>query len=128
MTAQPRYALPVVPPGLEGLADMALDLRWSWSHSVDEVWNRLDPELWEITHNPWHILQTVAQTRLEEFAADPDFLSLVQHHVDERRDRRTSQFTYSSGTSFTQWSISFFLNGPWSQYSKSGAVPARVMK
>ncbi len=85
MTAQPRYTHPVVPPGLEGLVEMALDLRWSWSHSVDEVWERLDPELWEITHNPWHILQTVAQTRLETFAADREFLQLVQHHVDERR-------------------------------------------
>lgn len=85
MRAEQRYALPVVPEGLEGLVEMALDMRWSWSHAVDEVWERLDPELWEITHNPWHILQTVAQTRLERFAADPGFLELVQRHVEERR-------------------------------------------
>jgi len=64
---------------------MALDLRWSWSHAVDEVWERLDPDLWEITHNPWHILQTIAQTRLAEFAADPDFVRLVERHVAERQ-------------------------------------------
>ena len=85
MRAQSRNTLPVLPSGLEGLVDMALDLRWSWSHAVDEVWERLDPELWESTHNPWHILQTIAQTRLEEFAADPDFLRLVERHVDERQ-------------------------------------------
>lgn len=85
MTARPRYSLPVVPEGLEGLVDLALDLRWSWSHTVDELWARLDPELWESTRNPWHILQTIAQTRLEEFAADQDFLHLVDHYVSERR-------------------------------------------
>ncbi len=52
---------------------------------MDEVWQRLDPDLWESTHNPWHILQTIAQTRLEELAADPDFLLLVEHHVNGRR-------------------------------------------
>ena len=62
MTAQPRYALPTVPDALKGLVDLALDMRWSWSHSSDELWERLAPELWEATHNPWHILQTIAQT------------------------------------------------------------------
>lgn len=85
MRAQSRNVLPQLSRGLEGLADMALDLRWSWSHAVDEVWQRLDPELWETTHNPWHILQTIALTRLEAFAADPEFVRLVQHHVEDRR-------------------------------------------
>ncbi|MFH0915016.1 MAG: alpha-glucan family phosphorylase [bacterium] len=86
MTAQPRYALPTVPEALKGLGDLALDMRWSWSHSADELWQRLAPELWETTHNPWHILQTIAQTRLEEFAADPEFLRLVERHLEAWRE------------------------------------------
>ena len=42
-----------------GLHDLALDLRWSWNHVADELWNRLDPELWALTHNACVILQTV---------------------------------------------------------------------
>lgn len=86
MTAQARYSLPTVPAELSGLVDLALDLRWSWSHTSDELWERLDSELWNMTHNPWHILQTVAQTRLEEVAADPDFIQALEYHVAARRD------------------------------------------
>jgi len=41
-----------------GLRDLALDLRWSWNHAADELWNRLD-NLWTLTRNAWVILQTV---------------------------------------------------------------------
>ncbi len=101
MTAQPRYALPTVPEPLTGLLDLALDMRWSWSHSSDELWKRLAPELWEATHNPWHILQTIAQTRLEEFAADPVFLQLVERHLRARRESldAPSWFTQTYGAS-----------------------------
>ena len=75
MTAQPRYSLPSVPASLAGLVDLALDLRWSWSHSADALWRELAPELWEVTGNPWHILQTISQTRLEKAAADPELPS-----------------------------------------------------
>lgn len=115
MMAQPRYTHPVVPPGLEGLVEMALDLRWSWSHSVDEVWERLDPELWEITHNPWHILQTVAQTRLERFAADPSFLQLVRHHVHERRKSLAA----------VPWFAKTYVNAP-TEASDDGAGRTQV--
>jgi Protein of unknown function (DUF3417) len=38
--------------GFDTLVDLALDLRWSWSHMEDKLWEPLDPELWELTHNP----------------------------------------------------------------------------
>ncbi len=85
MTAQPRYTLPIVPEALKGLIELALDLRWSWSHATDQMWEILDPDLWEITHNPWHILQTISQTRLEDLAADQDFRSLLNHHLSSRQ-------------------------------------------
>ena len=44
-----------LPPQLEGLADLALDLRWTWSHSTDRLWELLDPEAWERTRNPYFI-------------------------------------------------------------------------
>ena len=40
-------------------------MRWSWNHATDEVWRQLDPELWELTHNPWVVLQTVSRERME---------------------------------------------------------------
>ena len=32
------------------LTELALDLRWSFNHSTDKLWERLDPELWDLTH------------------------------------------------------------------------------
>ena len=49
--------------GFDSLAELALDMRWSWNHATDEVWRQLDPELWELTQNPWVVLQTVSRDR-----------------------------------------------------------------
>lgn len=65
--------------GLDSLKALALDLRWSWNHSADVVWRQLDPELWDMTHNPWEVLQTVSEDRLKDILAD----SLFKKKVDE---------------------------------------------
>jgi hypothetical protein len=36
----------------DALAELALDLRWSFNHSADKLWEQLDPELSDLTHNP----------------------------------------------------------------------------
>ena len=59
--------------GFNSLAETALDMRWSWNHSTDEMWRQLDPQLWEITHNPWVVLQTVSRDRIAHMLADPVF-------------------------------------------------------
>ncbi|MEO7037500.1 MAG: DUF3417 domain-containing protein, partial [Polyangiaceae bacterium] len=45
--------LPTDLPGFESLAELALDMRWSWNHATDEVWRQLDSKLWDSTQNPW---------------------------------------------------------------------------
>src|SRR5450631_391867 len=57
--------------GFESLSELALDMRWSWNHAADDLWQQLDPELWELTHNPWAVLQTVSRKRLKSASADP---------------------------------------------------------
>ena len=55
------------------LSELALDLRWSWDHSADEVWQQLDPILWNSTHSPWVVLQTVSSDRFQSVINDPVF-------------------------------------------------------
>jgi glycogen phosphorylase len=57
--------------GFNWLADLALDLRWSWNHSTDYLWKQLDPALWESTQNPWVVLQTVSREKLQRLLRDP---------------------------------------------------------
>jgi glycogen phosphorylase len=60
-------------------------MRWSWNHATDEVWRRLDPELWEFTQNPWVVLQTVSRDKLQRVSADPAFRKKVDALVQVRR-------------------------------------------
>ena len=69
----------------EALHELALDLRWSFNHSADHVWERLDTELWELTHNPWVVLQTVSREKLRRVTDDPEFRLLV---AELRRENR----------------------------------------
>ncbi len=63
--------------GYDSLAELALDLRWSWNHATDEVWRQLDPALWEHTQNPWVVLQTASKDKLKSVLADPTFRKQV---------------------------------------------------
>jgi starch phosphorylase len=70
----------------DALTELALNLRWSWHHSSDELWGKLNPELWELTQNPWAVLQTVSRKRLAEICADPAFARRVNELVHEKRE------------------------------------------
>jgi len=76
-----------IPQVSSALTELALDLRWAWNHAADEIWSRLDPDLWERTHNAWFVLQTVSQERLEAIGADPDFERSLRTLIDEKRQR-----------------------------------------
>ncbi len=74
-----------LPPPLAALRDLALDLRWTWSHRGDALWERIDAELWQRTHNPWILLEDVPAARLAALAADPGFLAHLDALAAERR-------------------------------------------
>jgi starch phosphorylase len=86
-TSHPIYnLLPTEIPGFDSLAELALDMHWSWTHVSDQLWRQLDPELWEITHNPWVVLQTASRDRIETALADPAFRSGVDGLVSRNRE------------------------------------------
>ena len=69
--------LPSDVEGFDSLAELALDMRSSWNHATDQVWRQLDPVLWELTHNPWGVLQTVSREKLQGVLAQPAFRSNI---------------------------------------------------
>ena len=84
--SHPLYGLlPADVEGFDALSELALDMRSSWNHATDQVWRQLDPVLWELTHNPWGILQTVSRDRIERVSADPVFRKNVDDLVRARR-------------------------------------------
>ena len=72
--------------GFDSLAELALDMRSSWNHATDQVWRQLDPVLWELTNNPWIVLQTVSREKLRRALAEPAFRKNVDDLVQVRRD------------------------------------------
>jgi starch phosphorylase len=70
--------------GVEALAELALDMRSAWNHGADEVWRELDPELWEMTQNPWVVLQTVSREKLKRVLDNPVFCNTVDELLAAR--------------------------------------------
>ena len=71
---------------MEALATLALDMRSSWDHATDQIWRQLDPELWELTHNPWVVLQTISHEKLQGELTEPGFRKKVDELVQARRE------------------------------------------
>ena len=72
--------------GVDALAELALNLHWSWNHAADELWEALDPELWEATQNPWVILQTVSKDKIQAALATPAFRKSLDDLLRQNRD------------------------------------------
>lgn len=72
--------------GIESLIELALNIRWSWNHASDKLWQQLDPELWQLTNNPWVILQTLSRDRLKHHLADPDFRGKINSLLDSNEE------------------------------------------
>ena len=67
---------PTLPARLEALHRLSLNLRWTWDHPTRDVFESLDPDLWEETiHNPRLVLGRISQRRLAELASDEAFLA-----------------------------------------------------
>ena len=80
--AHPRRALT---PALAPLLDLALDLRWAWSHDAAALWRRLDPDGRTAPGNPWMLLGDVAEERLDALASDHDARSALERLDAARR-------------------------------------------
>ena len=75
-----RDKIPALPPRLEGLAGLALNLAWSWHRQARALFRRIDDVIWEESqHNPIIVLQRVSLERLEILAKDADFCA----HYDD---------------------------------------------
>jgi starch phosphorylase len=82
--------------GIEKLAELALNLHWSWNHASDELWHFLDADLWEATRNPWVLVRTVSVETIKAALATPKFSQRLDELLLQHRD------TYQSDAWFQQ--------------------------
>jgi starch phosphorylase len=114
---KPVYSF--LPTGLEGfdsIVELALDLRWSWDHSADEVWRKLHPALWDATHNPWVVLQTVSRDQFKSVMNDPAFRKKIDLLLKSKKDANMApawfqqNHPHSSLTYIAYFSMEFMLS------------------
>jgi starch phosphorylase len=101
--------LPNLPDELAALRMIALDLRWTWSHEADQLWEEVDPQIWQRTHNPWSVLQNASRDRLQRLAADGSFCEQLGEFVAVRREyyQRPGWFARQKDTSLPR-KIAYF--------------------
>jgi starch phosphorylase len=80
-----RILFPDLPEELAVLVDLALDLRWTWSHEGDQLWRMISPEAWEATRNPWTLLPDVSREQFQKLTKDPVFRRELGRLVAVRR-------------------------------------------
>jgi glycogen phosphorylase len=78
---------PALPPKLKQLSEIAGNLRWSWHGDAQDLFRRVDQEVWErCYHNPIAMLGLIGQDRLEQLAENDGFISHM-HRVHENLQR-----------------------------------------
>ena len=98
-----------LPSPLSPLTELALDLRWTWSHAADDLWRALDDKLWEATRNPWFVLMEASASRLSELSKDSAFLDHLGRLVKERTSYlRAPSWSACRSASFEGSTVAYF--------------------
>jgi starch phosphorylase len=114
-----RYlSLPPIPDRVARLEELAIDLWWSFHPEARNLFRRLDYQLWRATaHNPARMLWLIPREKLEEAAADSDFLAQYDRATAALDDARAARNTWWShrfpqlhGQSIAYFSAEFALH------------------
>lgn len=62
------------PDSLNQLDSIARNLWWSWNYEARELFEELDPQLWEKTRNPISVLKGISADRLAELEKKQEFM------------------------------------------------------
>lgn len=109
--------------GIDILTELAMDMRWSWNHEADELWQQLDTELWEQTNNPWVVLQTVSRDQLQKQLSNRTFRDKMDELIKLKEHAITHEAWFQKAHSGSPLScIAYFSM----EYMLSEALPIYV--
>ena len=85
------YVRPRVPERLKPLYELSYNLYFAWNHDAEELFRRINPDLWEVARkNPVEFLGGIRQEDLESLVSDDGFMAHMER-VKEEFDRYTSE-------------------------------------
>jgi starch phosphorylase len=111
--------LPRLPPELQRLAELALDLRWSWNHTVDRMWEYIDGDLWQATGNPWLILQSVPASRISQLVSDTNFRQQLNAYLTDYHQSMEGSTWFQDAYPGPSFKVAYFSM----EYGLSEALP-----
>ena len=86
-----------LPPQLQALSDLVLNLRWSWHAETRDLLESIDPELWRrCIGDPVRMLGEVSPRRLAALSQDKRFLRSLTDAVDDLQEYLTEPKWYQS--------------------------------
>ncbi|WP_433194930.1 alpha-glucan family phosphorylase [Nocardia sp. CA-107356] len=98
-----------LPERLAALGELSTNLRWSWHWPTQDLFAELDPELWrEVGRDPVRMLGEVPAARLDEFAADADYVGRVDAVAADLRDYVTRPGWFQRQTDEPVRGIAYF--------------------
>jgi starch phosphorylase len=87
----------VLPEALSGLEELATNLRWSWHEPTMQLFASISPSEWDASgRDPIGLLGAVEPSRLDELAADDDFVARANGLLDELHTYLTEPRWYQS--------------------------------
>jgi starch phosphorylase len=101
---------------MDALTELAMDLRWTWNHSTDDFWRRLDPALWASSRHPSTMLRSLSKERLASALADTDFRRLLDGLLQSTRQSEAGpawfqkKYPQSSLTCVAYFCMEFMLS------------------
>jgi len=100
-----------LPNRIEGLAELAYNLWWSWHIESRDLFKVLDRPLWKLTgHNPVKLLQQIAPHRLVAAAQDPVFLDKYDSVMNDFKTDMSASDTWftTQYPHLTQYTVAYF--------------------
>ena len=75
---------PALPPRLERLRDLAYNVWWTWTPAAQELFRRIDAQIWHASQgNPVAVLTQAAPGQLQALAEDPVFVADLDRVADD---------------------------------------------
>jgi starch phosphorylase len=91
------------------LSQLVMNLRWSWHPETRDLFESLDPELWQrVGGDPVRALGEVSAERLAQLAKDRRFVRRLQDAVDDLQEYLTTPRWYQSLGKEAPASIAYF--------------------
>lgn len=79
--------IPYLPARIEGLAELATNLAWSWHRDARSLFEQIDEILWhQVRHNPLELLRRADPSRIASCASNPAYLALYDRVITKFRE------------------------------------------